>query len=109
MSERIQKRKRKKKYFITYFAIILLLVTSIYLYKENTNHEKILKELELKLETRRGQEEFVSKHKGDLETIKTLKQEILGQQYKKEEYSKQISSFTDTLIKNQEKLDNLES
>ena len=48
-------------------------------------------------------------HKEDLNTIKTLKQEILGQQHKLEEYQNQIANFTDQLIKNKEKLEELES
>lgn len=109
MSKKVKKKKQKIKYFSASLGIILLLIATIYLYQENTSQEKNLNKLESKLEIRKQQEEFVSKHQEDLTTIKTLKQEILGQQHKLEEFNKQISSFTETLIKNQEKLDKLES
>lgn len=105
-------RKRKKKKFkeiLILFSIFILTGTSIYLYQENTYQETVLKEKSEKLKIREEQEQFVKEHKEDLNTIKTLKQEILGQQHKLEEYENQIVNFTDILIKNQDKLEKLES
>ena len=105
------RKKSKKRYILNKFLIvssILLLCTSIYFYQKNTKQEQTLKELEIRLEQRQEQEQFVQAHQQDLITIKTLKQEILGQQHKLEEYSNQIASFTKILIENQKKLSSLE-
>lgn len=107
----MSKRKVKKsriKYTIYLISIILLFITTIYFYQENINQEKTIKKLEIKLEKRKENEQLISKYQSDLETIKTLKQEILGQQKKLEEFNIQIQEFTNILIKNQEKLNVLE-
>lgn len=104
-----KRKKNKLKVYLTILTILILTGTSIYLYQENTYQETILKETQEKLKIRKEQEQFVKVHKEDLNTIKSLKQEILGQQHKLEEYQNQISNFTEILIKNKEKLEELES
>ena len=104
-----KRKKNKLKVYLTILTILILTGTSIYLYQENTYKETILKETQEKLKIRKEQEKFVKVHKADLNTIKSLKQEILGQQLKLEEYQNQISNFTEILIKNKEKLEELES
>lgn len=99
----MRRKKGKKRHILNKFLIvssILLLCTSIYFYQKNTKQEQSLKALEIELEKRQEQEQFVQKHQQDLITIKTLKQEILGQQHKLEEYGNQIASFTKVLIEN---------
>ena len=107
------KRKKKKRLglwnVISIIIIILFIISNIYLYNKNNYQEEYLDILETKLEERKKQEEFIEKHKKDLETIKILKQEILGQENKLQEFSKQLNSFTEILIKNQERLKKLES
>ena len=108
----IKKKKTKSLRLwniISIIIIILFIISNIYLYNKNNYQEEYLDILETKLEERKKQEEFIEKHKKDLETIKILKQEILGQENKLQEFSKQLNSFTEILIKNQEKLDKLES
>ena len=107
------KRKKKKRLglwnVISIMIIVLFIISNIYLYDKNNYQEEYLEILETKLEERKKQEEFIEKHKKDLETIKILKQEILGQENKLQEFSKQLNSFTEILIKNQERLKKLES
>lgn len=91
------------------FSIFILSGMSIYLYQANTYQKMRLEEKKEKLKVRQEQEQFVLEHKEDLNTIKSLKQEILGQQHKLTEYQNQIANFTDIFIKNQEKLEELES
>lgn len=108
----IKKKKTKSLRLwniISIIIIILFIISNIYLHNKNNYQENRLETLEIKLEERKRQEEFIEKHKKDLDTIKILKQEILGQQNKLQELSKQLNSFTEILIKNQEKLDKLES
>ena len=108
----IKKKKTKSLRLwniISIIIIILFIISNIYLHNKNNYQENRLETLESKLEERNRQEEFIEKHKKDLDTIKILKQEILGQQNKLQELSKQLNSFTEILIKNQEKLDKLES
>lgn len=108
----IKKKKTKSLRLwniISIIIIILFIISNIYLHNKNNYQENRLETLEIKLEERKRQEEFIEKHKKDLDTIKILKQEILGQQNKFQELSKQLNSFTEILIKNQEKLDKLES
>lgn len=108
----IKKKKTKSLRLwniISIIIIILFIISNIYLHNKNNYQENRLETLETKLEERKRQEEFIEKHKKDLDTIKILKQEILGQQNKLQELSKQLNSFTEILIKNQEKLDKLES
>ena len=107
-----KKKKQKRIIFLPIlflFSILILIGTSVYLYKKNTDQETLLKEKKEELKIKEEQEQFVKDHKEDLNTIKTLKQEILGQQHKLEEYQKQIANFTDLLIKNEKKLEELES
>lgn len=104
-----KRTKKKAKKILILFSILILIGTSIYLYQENNNQKTLLKQKEEQLKIRQEQEQFVQNHKEDLNTIKSLKQEILGQQHKMEEYQNQIANFTDILIKNQEKLEELES
>lgn len=102
-------RKKKKKYNIILSVIILMLVISnVYIYNINNNKKIHLKKLEIALKEKEEMTNFLNKHKQDLETIKQLKQEILGQQTKLEEFRKQIDSFTKTLIENEKKLEKLE-
>lgn len=102
-------RKKKKLYNIILSIIILMLVISnIYIYNINNNKKIHLKELEITLKEKEEMTDFLNKHKQDLETIKQLKQEILGQQTKLEEFRKQIDSFTKTLIENENNLEKLE-
>lgn len=108
----VRKKKKKKSIFwnvISIIIILTLIISNICIYNINNHQENHLKELEKTLEEKNKQNEFINNHKQDLETIKSLKQEILGQQNKLEEFGKQIDSFTKTLIENQEKLDKLES
>ena len=108
----IKKKKTKSLRLwniISIIIIILFIISNIYLHNKNNYQENRLETLETKLEERQRPEEFIEKHKKDLDTIKILKQEILGQQNKLQELSKQLNSFTEILIKNQEKLDKLES
>lgn len=108
----IKKKKTKSLRLwniISIIIIILFIISNIYLYNKNNYQENRLETLETKLEERKRQEVFIEKHKKDLDTIKILKQEILGQQNKLQELSKHLNSFTEILIKNQEKLDKLES
>lgn len=107
-----KKKKQKRKMFLPIlflFSILILIGTSVYLYQKNTDQETLLKEKKEELKLKEEQEQFVKDHKEDLSTIKTLKQEILGQQHKLEEYQNQIANFTDLLIKNEKKLEELES
>lgn len=108
MNKKHRKRKLKLWNIISFASIILLLISTIYLYNKNNLQDHNLKEIEIKLEEIKKQEQFIEKHKEDLETIKTLKQEILGQQHNLEELGKQIESFTEILINNQQKLDEIE-
>lgn len=105
----LKKKQKTLKSILFFLSILILTGTSIYLYQKNTDQEIILKEKSEKVKIREEQEQFVKDHKEDLNTIKTLKQEILGQQHKLEEYQNQIANFTDQLIKNKEKLEELES
>ena len=107
-----KKKKQIRKTFLPIlflFSILILIGTSVYLYQKNTDQETLLKEKQDELKIKEEQEQFVKDHKEDLNTIKTLKQEILGQQQKLEEYQNQIANFTDLLIKNEKKLEELES
>lgn len=107
-----KKKKQKRKMFLPIlflFSILILIGTSVYLYQKNTDQETLLKEKQEELKLKEEQEQIVKDHKEDLNTIKTLKQEILGQQHKLEEYQNQIANFTDLLIKNEKKLEELES
>lgn len=107
-----KKKEQIRKTFITIlflFSILILIGTSIYLYQKNIDQETLLKEKQDELKVKEEQEQFVKDHKEDLNTIKSLKQEILGQQQKLKEYQNQIANFTDLLIKNEEKLEELES
>lgn len=96
-----------KKIFL-YVIIVSLIITSIYLYKENGDQKQHLKQLEVNLEEKIEKEQLIIKYKEDLSTIKELKQEILGQQAKLNEFNIQLTNFTETLVKNQEKLNKLE-
>lgn len=96
-----------KKIFL-YVIIVSLIITSIYLYKENGDQKQHLKQLEVNLEEKMKKEQLIIKYKEDLSTIKELKQEILGQQAKLNEFNIQLTNFTETLVKNQEKLNKLE-
>lgn len=104
---KIKLKKRIKFLFI--ITIVLLLCSMFYLEFKNTSLEHSLKELEIKKENMSAQEEFVKKHKSDLDTIKSLKQEILGQEDKLQELTGQVQKFTEILIENQKKLDEMES
>ena len=107
-----KKKEQIRKTFIPIlflFSILILIGTSIYLYQKNIDQETLLKEKQDELKVKEEQEQFVKDHKEDLNTIKSLKQEILGQQQKLKEYQNQIANFTDLLIKNEEKLEELES
>lgn len=96
-----------KKIFL-YVIIVSLIITSIYLYKESRDQKQHLKHLEVNLEEKKAKEQLIIKYKEDLSTIKELKQEILGQQAKLNEFNIQLTNFTETLVKNQEKLNKLE-
>lgn len=95
-----------KKIFL-YVIIVSLIITSIYLYKENVFQKQHLKQLEVNLEEKKEKEQLIIKYKEDLSTIKELKQEILGQQAKLNEFNIQLTNFTETFVKNQEKLSKL--
>lgn len=97
-----------KKIFL-YITIIALIIISIYLCKVNRDQKQHLKQLEVNLEEKKEKEQLIIKYKEDLSTIKELKQEILGQQAKLNEFNIQLTNFTETLVKNQEKLSKLES
>lgn len=95
---------------IIYSTIILTLsLTNLYLYYQNNIQEQKLNQLENEYTKTLTQEKFINEHQTSLTTIKTLKQEILGQEQKLEELSKQIQSFTKELINNQEKLNEMEN
>lgn len=103
--------KVKSRFFTicSYGVMILLLASSIYFYCKRNYLSQELVGLQEKLDIRKSQERFVEEHQEDLNTIKELKQEILGQQHKWGEYGRQIDEMTKILIQNQEKLDQLES
>lgn len=95
---------------IIYPTIILTLsLTNLYLYYQNNIQEQKLNQLKNEYTKNLTQEKFINEHQTSLTTIKTLKQEILGQEQKLEELSKQIQSFTKELINNQEKLNEMEN
>lgn len=98
--------KNIKKIYLVIFIVLIVFTVSLYIVAEDKNN--YLENLTTEKENITKQKKFVNDHQNDLQIIKTLKQEILGQDNKLEEYTKQIANFTDLLIKNQKKLDEME-
>lgn len=100
--------KIKIKYIIDILLIIVLCSSAIFLTIKTNIKTAKLNELTKKELTLQKQEQFVANHQKDLLTIKTLKQEILGQEKKLVEYTEQVNKFTETLIANEKKLEEME-
>lgn len=97
------------KSMFSYITITGLIIILIFTIQGNIKQKNKLKQLEITLKENIEKEQLVIKYKEDLNTIKELKQEILGQENKLNELQAQIKNFTETLINNQEKLGKLES
>lgn len=84
----------------------MLLEGVIYL---NTIKDKEIDNLTIKLDDIKEKEAMVSCYSSELPKIKELKQKIMGQENKIEEFSTQIQEVTNLLVSNKEKLDKLQN
>lgn len=84
----------------------MLLGGVIYL---NTIKDKEIDNLTIKLADIKEKEDMVSSYSSELPKIKELKQKIMGQENKIEEFSTQIQEVTNLLVSNKEKLDKLQN
>ena len=82
----------------------MLLGGVIYL---NTIKDKEIDNLTIRLDDIKEKEDMVSSYSSELPKIKELKQKIMGQENKIEEFSTQIQEVTNLLVSNKEKLDKL--
>lgn len=93
-------------FIIIICILVLLLGGVIYL---NTVKDKEIDNLNTRLNDIKEKEEKVLSYSSELPKIKELKQKIMGQENKKEEFSTQIQEVTNLLISNKEKLDKLQN
>lgn len=84
----------------------MLLGGVIYL---NTIKDKEIDNLTIRLDDIKEKEDMVSSYSSELPKIKELKQKIMGQENKIEEFSTQIQEVTKLLVSNKEKLDKLQN
>lgn len=84
----------------------MLLGGVIYL---NTIKDKEIDNLTIRLDDIKEKEDMVSCYSSELPKIKELKQKIMGQENKIEEFSTQIQEVTNLLVSNKEKLDKLQN
>lgn len=84
----------------------MLLGGVIYL---NTIKDKEIDNLTIRLDDIKEKEDMVSSYSSELPKIKELKQKIMGQENKIEEFSTQIQEVTNLLVNNKEKLDKLQN
>lgn len=84
----------------------MLLGGVIYL---NTIKDKEIDNLTIKFADIKEKEDMVSSCSSELPKIKELKQKIMGQENKIEEFSTQIQEVTNLLVSNKEKLDKLQN
>ena len=84
----------------------MLLGGVIYL---NTIKDKEIDNLTIRLDDIKEKEDMVSIYRSELPKIKELKQKIMGQENKIEEFSTQIQEVTNLLVSNKEKLDKLQN
>lgn len=99
---------KKKDYILMVIILILaiLVVSIIYL---NNLKQKEIDDLNVMLQEIEEKEELVANYNEELPKIKDLKQKIMGQEYKIEEFSKQIQDVTNLLMENRNKLDKLQN
>ena len=71
------------------------------------NHKKTeqINQLKANISKIENEEKMIEIYKNDIQTIKELKQEILGQEQKQEEMKKQIIEFTNLIEENKEKIE----
>ncbi|MGN1342206.1 MAG: hypothetical protein ACI4VL_03140 [Bacilli bacterium] len=86
--------------------LVILVVAIIYL---NNLKQKEIDDLNVMLQDIEEKEELVASYNEELPKIKDLKQKIMGQEYKIEEFSKQIQDVTNLLMENRNKLDELQN
>lgn len=84
----------------------MLLGGVIYL---NTIKDKEIDNLTIRLDDIKEKEDMVSSYSSELPKIKELKQKIMGQENKIEEFSTQIQEVTNLLVSNKDKLDKLQN
>ena len=99
----------KKKNYIFIVIILLLTILIIAIIYLNSLKQKEIDSLNVMLKDIEEKEELVASDSEELPKIKELKQKIMGQEYKIEEFSKQIQEVTNLLIENKNKLDKLQN
>lgn len=97
---------RKWKFFWLMVMFLLIIVNGC-LYFFRVSAKRQLEDIREQKLLMNNQKKFIETHNEDLETIKELKQEILGQESKLKEFSTQIKVITEILIENQKKLEEL--
>lgn len=98
----------KFKYILCILLTITLCSATIFLTVKTNIKTKQLEDITNEELVLTKQKQFVTDHQKDLITIKSLKQEILGQEKKLAEYTDQVNKFTEILIANEKKLDEME-
>lgn len=98
---------RKWKFcWLMVMCLLIILNGGLYFFRVSAKRQlEDVREQKMQVNSQR---KFIETHNDDLVTIKELKQEILGQETKLKEFSTQIKVITEILIKNQEKLEELE-
>lgn len=84
--------------------LIILIITFYFL---NNKQKKEVDNLNDKIASITEKEKLISKYNDELPKIKDYKQKIMGQETKIETLGSQVQNITDLLIKNKNKLDNL--
>lgn len=99
---------KKKDYILMVIILILVILVVAIIYLNNLKQKEI-DDLNVMLQDIEEKEELVASYNEELPKIKDLKQKIMGQEYKIEEFSKQIQEVTNLLIENKNKLDKLQN
>ena len=94
---------KNNKLIIT-LLIILSIIVLILVYMNHKKTEQI-NQLKANISKIENEEKMIEIYKNDIQTIKELKQEILGQEQKQEEMKKQIIEFTNLIEENKEKIE----